>query len=238
MLVGEGHPVDLGVDQVRHQIGARLAAALLQQVDEVGLDAGGGRLGHRGEPGVVGLAVLELVHPTLQPGPVGAGLGQPEQVEEHLVGHRPGELLGEVDGAAVPPRVDQPAHRGPDDSLALGDAARQQRWLHDRADLVVAGVVDIGQEAGWVLVLGGVVDVDALERQVGRGVERGRPHVVEPRQRPPVPLLAVEHRGLITHPPVHGERIGLERRAERVVLQARGRDVRHVTTLRWIVPTA
>ena len=38
----------------------------MQEVDEVAVDAGRGGLGHRGEPGVVGLAVLELVHPPLQ----------------------------------------------------------------------------------------------------------------------------------------------------------------------------
>ena len=104
VLLGERHSVDVGGDQVGHQVVARTGAPLMQEVDEVVLDAGGGSLGHRREPGVVGLAVLELVHPTLElRAALRTGRGQAEQVEEHLVRHRPGQFLRQVHGAPVPP---------------------------------------------------------------------------------------------------------------------------------------
>ena len=218
VLLGKRHAVDLGGDDVGHQVRARPGAPLPQQVDEVGLDTGGGGLGHRGEPGVVGLAVLELVHPPVELLPaLRTRRGQAEQVEEHLVRRRPGQFLGQVHGAAVPPGVDQAADHGADRVLPLGDAVRQQLRLDHPADLVVPRVVDVGQEPGAALVLRGVVDVDALVGQERLRVRRRRPDVLEPGQRPPVPLLAVEHRGLVAHPAVHRERVGLELLAERVV---------------------
>jgi hypothetical protein len=179
----------------------------------------GGGLGHRGEPGVVGLTVLELVHPPVELLlDLRAGRGQAEQVEEHLVRRRPGQFLGQVHGAAVPPGVDQAADDRADRVLPLRDAVGQQLRLDHPADLVVPRVVDVGQEPGPALVLRGVVDVDALVGQERLRVRRRRADVLEPGQRPPVPLLAVEHRGLVAHPAVHRERVGLELLAERVVL--------------------
>ena len=219
VLLGERRPVDLGGDHVGHQVRARADPPLVQQVGEVALDAGRGGLGHRGEPGVVGLAVLELVHPPLQlAAALLPGGGQAEQVEEHLVGHRPGQFLGQVHGAPVPPGVDQAAHHRADRVLASGDAVGQQLRLDHPADLVVTRVVDVRQEPGAALVLRGVVDVDALVAEERLRIRRGRPDVLEPGQRPPVPLLAVEHRRLVPHPAVHRERVGLELGAERVVL--------------------
>ena len=163
VLLGERHAFDLRGDDVGHQVRARPGAPLVQQVDEVGLDAGGGRLGHRGEAGVVGLTVLELMHPLVQlRAAFLPGGGQAEQVEEHLVGHRPGQLLGQVHGAPVPPGVDEAAHHRADRVFAFGDAVGQQLRLDHPADLVMTRVVDVRQEPGAALVLRGVVDVDAL----------------------------------------------------------------------------
>ena len=178
---GERHSVDVGGDQVRHQVAARTDAALVQQVDEVALDTGRGGLGHRGEPGVVWLAVLELVYPPLQLGAaLLPGRGQAEQVEEHLVGHRPGQLLSQVHGAPVPPDVDEATHHGADRVLPLGDPVGQQLRLDHPADLVVPRVIDVRQKPGAALVLRGVVDVDALVAEERLRIRRGRPHVLEP----------------------------------------------------------
>ena len=219
VLFGERHSVDVGGHQVAHQVVARAGAPLVQEVDEVALDTCGGGLGHRGEPGVVGFAVLELAHPPFQlSAAFRTGRRQAEQVEEHLVGHRPGQLLGQVHGAPVPPDIDEAAHHGADRVRPLGDAVRQQPRLDHPADLVVPRVVDVRQEPRAALVLGCVVDVDALVAEKRLRIHRGGPHVLEPRQRPPAPLLAVEHRGLVAHPAVHRKRVGVELLAERVVL--------------------
>ena len=219
VLPGERHSVDAGGDQVGHQVVARVSAPPLQEVDEVALDACGGGLGHRGEAGVVGLAVLELVHPPFQlRAAFLTGRGQAEQVEEHLVGHRPGQLLSQVHGAPVPPGVHEAPHHGTYGILSLRDAVGQQLRLDHPADLVMPRVVDVRQEPGTALVPGGVVDVDALVAEERLRIRRGRPHVLEPGQRPPAPLLAVEHRRLVAHPAIHRKRVGLEFLAERVVL--------------------
>ena len=108
VLVGERHAVDLRLHEVRHEVRAGSPPALLEQADEVLLDAGGGALGHRRQPRVAGYSVLELVHP---PGELLAPLlpraRQAEDVEEDLVGQRPRELLREVDLVAPGPRRDQ-----------------------------------------------------------------------------------------------------------------------------------
>ena len=96
--VDERRAVDVGLHEVADQVVAGPATTVVEQLDEVVLDAAGGRLGHRGEPDVVGRAVLELVHPAHQlAAALGLGVGQAEHPEEHLVGHRPGQLGGQVD---------------------------------------------------------------------------------------------------------------------------------------------
>ena len=66
VCVGEGGSVDLAGDQAGHEVVAGVAAALVEQVDEVGLDAGGRGLRLGGQARVVGRAVLQLVHPLLE----------------------------------------------------------------------------------------------------------------------------------------------------------------------------
>ena len=106
---------------------ARVAAALVEQVDEVVLDARGGRLGHRGEAGVVGLAVLQLVHPALQlargPAP---DAGSPIRSKNTSIGSGQASSWARSTLAAVPPGVDSSRTTCADYVLALGDPPRQQ----------------------------------------------------------------------------------------------------------------
>ena len=115
--------------------------------------------------------------------------------------------------------------------LVLGDAPGQEVRLDDLAELVVARVVDVGKEARAALVRGGGVDVDALEAEERVVVGGRRADVLAARQRPPVPLLAVEDRRLLQHPAVHRERVRLELRAVRVVLGDRRPG--HADLQRW-----
>ena len=109
LRVHERHPVDVGLHERRDQVLARRAAAVLEQIDEVLLDAGGGCPRHRGQVGCAGYPVLQLVGPVLQllaPRPLHGVLVVParhaHQVEEHVEGHGPGQLLRDIDGGRPP----------------------------------------------------------------------------------------------------------------------------------------
>jgi hypothetical protein len=231
LRVHERHAVDVGLHEPGDQVVACGPAALLQQVDEVLLDAGGGRPRHRGQVRGAGHPVLQLVGPVLQLLALGqldrvllVPAGQAHEVEEHVEGHRPGQLLGQVHRPAVPPGGDEVAHHRADAVLQLGDPAREEVGLHHRADLVVAGVVHAPDGPGGHLLQAAVVDVHALEAEEGVRVERRGPDVVEAGQDPPTPLLVEVDRGLVAHPPVRRERVAhVEVGRERVVVdRARG----------------
>ena len=234
VVLGERHARDVGLHDVGEQVGARPPAPLLQQPGQVDPRPVGALHGVRGEPVVVGHPVLEPVGPRDQ---LVALLAEreAEEVEEDRVGQRPGELLREVDRAALREGVDQSGGQPTYVGLELGDAARHELPLHHRPQLVVPRVVDDRQVAGAALVVGGV-EVDAGVVDERHRVQQRGPDVVVARERPEVPLLVVVDRRLVAQPLVDREGVLLEGHRERVVDDRRpgldrlsGRDglVRH-----------
>ena len=222
VLLGERHPGDVRLHDVGEQVPARTPAPLLQESGEVVPGAVGAVDGVRGELVVVGHAVLEAVRPRDELGALLA-VGQAQEVEEHLVGQRPGQLLGDVGGAPAREGVDEAGGDAAYVVLQRGDAAGHELALHDRAQLVVTGVVDVRQVALAALVVGRV-EVDAGVVDERHRVEQGRAAVLEARQRPEAPLLVVVDRRLLAQATVDRERVVLERVRERVVDEGGGRS--------------
>jgi hypothetical protein len=241
LLRHERHAVDVAADEMGHEVVPGVTTAFLEQVDEVLLDARGGRPRDRRQVRRAGDAVLQLVGPALELVASRELLGVPllparqaHHVEEDVERHRPRQVLGQVDRAAVLPDLDEVPHHRADAGLQLRHPPRQEVGLDDAADLVVPRVVHVRQRPRRGLLEGAVVDVHALEAAERVRVEDGLAHVVEPGQRPPAPSVAAVDGSLLPHGPVDRERIRrVEVRREGVVLHLGAGDRHRVSTHFW-----
>ena len=129
--VDERCAVDVGLHEVADQVVAGPATTVVEQLDEVVLDAAVAALATGVSRMSSGARSLSSCTQRISwRAALGLGVGQAEHPEEHLVGHRPGQLGGQVDRP--------------------GRASRPTRPRTTRCTFRFCSAIRRGRNSGWI----------------------------------------------------------------------------------------
>ena len=142
-----------------------------------------------------------------------------EHLADHVIGHRGGEVAGEVEVVLLQQGFQPPAGQLTDAGLPAGDAARGELLLHQPAQPGVVGRVQGEEEDVLVRLRAPQRRFERYPVPVGeqdRVAKRGE-HIRVPGEGVEIALRVVEDRRVLAHPRVHRIGVLLHLVGERVV---------------------